>query len=173
MSLRLKARDARAMAEVYDRYGRLVYAVIRRHVRSHEITEDLVQETFLKLWTSVDTFDGERALGPWLLAMARNRAIDYLRSMDCRVTHSQVELDPAGQAFAVTSCFEGEVLSRDQLRYVRTAMAHLKPHHRRVLEMAFGQGLTHAEIAGRIREPLGTVKTWVRAALKVLREQTA
>jgi RNA polymerase sigma-70 factor (ECF subfamily) len=173
LALRLKARDARAMAEVYDRYGRLVYAVIRRQVRRHEITEDLVQETFLKLWTGMDAFDGERALGPWLMALARNRAIDYLRSMDHRITHGQVELDPAGQAFAVTACFEGDVVQRDQLRSIREAMTRLRPQHRRVLEMAFGEGLTHAEIAGLIREPLGTVKTWVRTALKVLREQTA
>src|ERR1700722_724604 len=75
---RLQRRDPRALAELYDRYGRLVYALIFRVVRDTGIAEDLVQETFLRVWNRVQGFEAEKgAVGPWLLAVARNRAIDY------------------------------------------------------------------------------------------------
>ena len=78
---RLHRRDAQALAELYDRYGRLVYSLIVRMVRDGGIAEDLVQETFLRVWNRVQGFDAQKgSIGPWLLAVARNRAIDYLRS---------------------------------------------------------------------------------------------
>src|SRR6202163_4688397 len=81
LAARLKKRDPKAMAELYDRYGRLAYTLILRIVRDTGIAEDLVQETFLRVWNRVQGFDAEKgSIGPWLLAVARNRAIDYLRS---------------------------------------------------------------------------------------------
>src|SRR5271154_1180625 len=78
---RLKRRDPQALAELYDRYGRLAYALVLRVVRDKAIAEDLVQETFLRVWNRVQSIDSEKgAIAPWLLAIARNRAIDYLRS---------------------------------------------------------------------------------------------
>ena len=90
---RLKRRDPQAMADLYDRYGRVAHSLILRIVHDAEIAEDLVQETFLRVWTRVQAFDSERgALGPWLLAVARNRAIDYIRSADGRMARSSYEL---------------------------------------------------------------------------------
>src|ERR1700756_4716057 len=78
---RMRGRDPLALAELYDRYGRVVYALILRVVRDTGIAEDLVQETFLRVWNRVHGFDAQKgSIGPWLLAIARNRAIDYLRS---------------------------------------------------------------------------------------------
>src|SRR5215510_12525344 len=78
---RLQKRDPQALGDLYDRYGRLTYALILRIVRDAGTAEDLVQETFLRVWNRVQGFNAERgAIGPWLLAVARNRAIDYLRS---------------------------------------------------------------------------------------------
>src|SRR2546426_820173 len=78
--VRLKARDQRALAELYDRYGGMVFRLILRMVRDKSIAEDLVQETFLRVWNRAAGFDSDRgAIGPWLLAVARNRATDYLR----------------------------------------------------------------------------------------------
>jgi len=77
---RLQKRDPEALAELYDRYGRVVYGLILRMVQDRGIAEDLVQETFLRVWNRAGGFDSDRgAVGPWLLAVARNRAIDYLR----------------------------------------------------------------------------------------------
>ena len=89
LAARLKRRDPQALADLYDRYGRLAYSLILRIVRDAALAEDLVQETFLRVWNRAQAFDEERgALGPWLLAVARNRAIDYLRSSDGRMARS-------------------------------------------------------------------------------------
>src|ERR1700755_1709834 len=78
---RMQRRDPHALAELYDRYGRITYSLILRVVRDTGIAEDLVQETFLRVWNRVHGFDAQKgSIGPWLLAVARNRAIDYLRA---------------------------------------------------------------------------------------------
>ncbi len=75
--VRLKRRDPQALAELYDRYGRAAYSLVLRVVRDQAIAEDVVQETFLRVWNRVHSIDSEKgAIGPWLLAVARNRAID-------------------------------------------------------------------------------------------------
>src|SRR5579872_6947237 len=91
---RLKLRDPHAMADLYDRYGRVAYSLIYRVVRNTGVAEDLVQETFLRVWNRVQSFDDQRgALGPWILTVARNQAIDYLRSSAGRLTAGSLELD--------------------------------------------------------------------------------
>src|SRR5208283_5768722 len=83
--VRLQRRDPQALAELYDRYGQVVFRMILRMVRDNGVAEDLVQETFLRVWNRIGGFDSDRgAVGPWLLAVARNRAIDYLRSQEHR-----------------------------------------------------------------------------------------
>src|SRR5580658_10878030 len=77
----LQRKDPAAMAGLYDRFGRVAYSVILSIVRDGGVAEDLVQETFLRVWNRAKTFDGQQgALGPWLLTIARNRAIDHVRS---------------------------------------------------------------------------------------------
>ena len=94
LARRLKNRDPHAMSDLYDRYGRLAYSLIFRVVRDTGVAEDLVQETFLRVWNRVQSFDQERgALGPWILTVARNRAIDYLRSVDGRMSAGSLDLD--------------------------------------------------------------------------------
>src|ERR1043165_8278819 len=89
----MQRHDAEALAELYDRYGRLVYSVILRAVHDVGIAEDLVQETFMRVWNRGQCLDGGKgSIGPWLLAIARNRAIDYLRSVRNR-ERSTVEFD--------------------------------------------------------------------------------
>ena len=168
---RLKRREPQAVAELYDRYGRIAYAVILRIVRDAGAAEDLVQETFLRVWTRVPTFDHERgALGPWVMAVARNRAIDYLRSVAGRFSQSAFELEVTEHPSLFTDV-ERDILSSDRARRVRHAVEKLNPNHRMVIELAYFEGLSQSEMAERMKQPLGTVKTWVRSALKVLREE--
>src|SRR5258706_9847549 len=83
LASRLKNRDPRAMSDLYDRYGRLAYFLIYRIVANESAAEDMVQETFLRVWNSIHNFDEKRGpLGRWVLSVARNRAIDYLRSWE-------------------------------------------------------------------------------------------
>ena len=167
---RLKRREPQAMADLYDRYGRLAYSLILRIVRDAQMAEDLVQETFLRVWSRVQAFDSQRgALGPWLLAVARNRAIDYLRSVDGRMARSSYELVEMENP-ALFANLETQMMVSDLAGRVREAMSKLNSSQRSVIELAYFDGLSQTEIAERLGQPLGTVKTWVRTALKNLRE---
>ena len=171
MVRRLQARDPNAMADLYDRYGRPVYALILRTVRNAAAAEDLVQETFLRVWNRVQAFDPEKgSLGPWVLAVARNRAIDYLRSVDGRMAQSVFDLERMEQPSQFTD-FENEILNVDRVRALKEAFGRLTPNQRIVLELAYYEGLSQTEMAARMKQPLGTVKTWVRTALRTLREE--
>ena len=167
---RLKRREPSVMGELYDRYGKLAFSLIYRIVRDIGVAEDLVQETFLRVWNRSQGFDAERgALGPWLLAVARNRAIDYVRSSSGKMSRGTLELEAAEHP-AVFVNFEAEVLSQDRARRVRGALGRLNEHQRHVIELAYFEGLSQSEMAERMGQPLGTVKTWVRTALKNLRD---
>jgi RNA polymerase sigma-70 factor (ECF subfamily) len=167
---RLQKRDPQALGELYDRYGRTAYALILRIVRDAATAEDLVQETFLRIWNRVQGFDGDRgALGGWLLAVARNRAIDYLRSKSGRMRDA-LELNE-NEHPSLYADLEQDVLNSDRAQRLRKALEKLNPNQRKVIELAYFEGLSQTEMAERTGQPLGTVKTWVRTALKLLREE--
>jgi len=168
---RLKRREPQAMADLYDRYGRLAYSLILRIVRDAEMAEDLVQETFIRVWSRAQAFDSERgALGPWLLAVARNRAIDYLRSVDGRMARSSYELVEMENP-ALFANLESQVMVSELAERVRGVMSKLNSSQRSVIELAYFEGLSQTEMAEKLGQPLGTIKTWVRTALKNLREE--
>jgi RNA polymerase sigma-70 factor (ECF subfamily) len=169
---RMQRRDPQALAELYDRYGRVVYSLILRVVRDTGIAEDLVQEAFLRVWNRVNGFDAQKgSIGPWLMAVARNRAIDYLRSAGGRERNAleYEETDHPG----LYCDMEKDLLASDKARRVKSAIDKLPPNHRQVIELAYFEGLSQTEMAERIGQPLGTVKTWVRTALKNLRDELA
>jgi RNA polymerase sigma-70 factor (ECF subfamily) len=168
---RLKRREPQAMADLYDRYGNLAYSLIFRIVRDAEMAEDLVQETFIRIWSRAQAFDSQRgALGAWLLAVARNRAIDYIRSVDGRMARSSYELVELENP-ALFANVESQIASSEQAQRVREALEKLNPNQRTVIELAYFEGLSQSEMAEKMGQPLGTIKTWVRTALKNLREQ--
>src|SRR5258708_33239460 len=118
---RLQRRDPQALAELYDRYGRIAFSLVLRAVRDAGIAEDLVQETFLRVWNRVQGFDPQKgSIGPWLLAVARNRAIDYLRSAGGRERNA-VELDDTDHP-ALYSDMERDLLMADKTRRVEVAI---------------------------------------------------
>ena len=167
----LRRRDPDALAKLYDRYGRSVYALVYRVVRDQGIAEDLVQETFLRVWNRSSHFDAVKgSLVTWILTIARNQAIDYLRSVDARMARGQTELD-ALEHPALFVDMEQDLLNSDRVRRVREAFGRLSPNQRLVLEMAYFEGLSQSEMALRTKQPLGTIKTWVRAALQILRDE--
>jgi RNA polymerase sigma-70 factor (ECF subfamily) len=166
---RMQRRDPQALAELYDRYGRVTYSLILRVVRDGGIAEDLVQETFLRVWNRVHGFDAQKgSIGPWLLAVARNRAIDYLRSAGGRERNA-VEFEETDRPALYTD-MEKDILSADNARRIKSAVEKLTPNQRQVIELAYFEGLSQTEMAERMGQPLGTVKTWVRSALKTLRD---
>lgn len=169
---RLKRREGSAMGELYDRYGKLVYSVIFRIVREQTTAEDLTQEAFLRVWNRVQFFDEEKgALGPWILAVARNRAIDHLRSAAGRMSGKATDLDGPLEHPEVFVNLERDIINSDHARVLRAAMEKLSAKQREVIEMAYYEGLSQSEMAERMNQPLGTVKSWVRTALKILRSE--
>jgi RNA polymerase sigma-70 factor (ECF subfamily) len=171
LARRLRSRDPHVMSALYDRYGRTAYSLIYRVVRDASVAEDLVQETFLRVWNRAQSFDQERgALGPWILTVARNRAIDHLRSVDGRMAANAMDLDRLENP-RLFSNFEDTALTLDRARRLKEAFVKLTPAQREVIELAYYEGLSQTEMATRLKQPLGTVKTWVRTALKVLRDQ--
>ncbi len=168
--LRLQKRDPQALADLYDRYGKLVYGLILRVVRDSATAEDLVQETFLRVWNRAGTLDAERgAAGPWLLAIARNRAIDYLRSHGRRLQNT-VDLSETEHATLFAN-LPKEAAQLDIAQHVKRALGRLNQNERETIELAYFEGMSQTEIAAHLGQPLGTVKTWMRRALQQMREQ--
>jgi RNA polymerase sigma-70 factor (ECF subfamily) len=168
---RLQRRETQAMADLYDRFGRLVYSVIYSIVHDAAVAEDLLQETFIRIWNRASGFDAARgALGPWLLTVARNRAIDHIRSAGARNVKNTLELEEREHQSQQIDV-EIDLQNQDQAKAIRAAMAKLTENQRRVIELAYYEGLSQTEMAEKLGEPLGTVKTWARSALKKLREE--
>ena len=168
---RLKRRDQRAVGDLYDRYGRLAYSLIYRIVKDNGIAEDLTQETFLRVWNRAAAFDTERgSLGAWVMTVARNRAIDYIRSVQGRMRDNVYELDASDNPVLFTT-IEHSIINSDRARRLKQEFEALNPNQRMVIEMAYYEGLSQTEMADRIKQPLGTIKTWCRTALLKLREE--
>jgi RNA polymerase sigma-70 factor (ECF subfamily) len=171
---RIAARDEAALAELYDRHSRLAYTLIMRILRSPSEAEDVLQETFVRVWSRADTYD--RALGSpatWLTRIARNRAIDRLRARRGNVAvepevHAG-DAEPRSWEPATSETPETLLDGHTTAGAVRTALAGLTPAQRALIEGAFFEGYTHAELATRFGVPLGTVKTRIRTGLAALR----
>ncbi len=167
---RLRRRDPDAMSDLYDRYSRIVYSVILRVVRNAAVAEELSQETFLRAWNRSGDFDATRGkIGPWLLTIARNRAIDYLRSTAGQQQATTFELVSSERVTLFVDT-EERMVDQEQARRIRAAFSQLKKNQREVLELAYFEGLSQSEMAEKLGQPLGTIKTWVRTALTSLRE---
>jgi RNA polymerase sigma-70 factor (ECF subfamily) len=167
---RLQKRDPEALGEVYDRYGRVAYAVILRIVRDQALAEDLLQESLLRVWNRVSVFDAARgSLGPWLLTIARNQALDYKRSVEGRIW-SGVDAS-APEHPTLFQGVDDDLLAAERVQQIRAAIARLNENHRTVIELAYFEGLSQTQIAERLAQPLGTVKSWIRAALRLIREE--
>lgn len=168
---RLKAHEPQAMSDLYDRYARVAYSLIVRIVRNAAVAEDLVQETFLRVWHRVHSFDADKgALGAWLLTVARNRAIDHLRSVDGRMEVNAISLTNLEKP-AWFASLDPRALGMDRIRRLQGAFEKLTPHQREVIELAYYEGMSQTEMAARLSQPLGTIKTWTRSALKILRDE--
>ena len=154
--------DEQAIAALFDRYSRLVYSIALRILRDASAAEDVMQEIFLRIWRDPTTFITTRGtLGGWLAVIARNRSIDVLRRRHPTGTLEDIQLKSQSDVYS-------EVEKYLLLERIRLVVAQLPPEQRSVLEMAFFDGCTHAEIAEHTGQPLGTIKTRVRSALQKL-----
>ncbi len=160
--------DGDAFARFYDRHAALVFSFAARLVRARPEAEDLLQEVFLQVWRQADSYRGERGSPEaWLLTMTRSRGIDKLRSIRRR-SEKMLAVDEVQEGLRDGIVPSGGAQSEAKLA-VSGALAELPDAQRRVLELAYFDGLTQTEIAARLGEPLGTVKTRIRAGLERLR----
>lgn len=154
-----------ALARLYERYARFVYSLAVRVTEESAAAEEVTQDVFLQFWRRASSFDPARGdLLGWLVTITRNRAIDYRRSRQQRLTTDSVALEEARDWATAPITASLETADR-----VRKQLAALPEQQRRVIELAYYQGLTQTEIARALNQPLGTVKTWTRSALTALR----
>jgi RNA polymerase sigma-70 factor (ECF subfamily) len=169
---RIAAGDHAAIGELYDRYSAVMFGVIMRILRSRSDAEEVLQEVFMRVWSRAEMYDDRLgAPAPWLVRIARNRAIDRLRA-----TRSVAVLDEAdardGQPGTDASAMptpEVLAVTSQTSQTVRSALAVLPPEQRTLIEAAFYEGYTHSELADRFGLPLGTVKTRIRTGMRTLR----
>ena len=167
---RVLQRDMSAFEELYDRHSRLVYTLILRIVQQATTAEEVVQDIFLQLWRNASRYDGSRGpFLPWLLALARNRALDQLRLKGERQRRREEQTEHLPHATAIPD-FEGALDQKRRAIRVREVMGSLNPLQKRAIELAYFEGLTHSEIASVLNEPLGTVKSWIRNGLLKLKQ---
>jgi RNA polymerase sigma-70 factor (ECF subfamily) len=167
---RLRNRDPEGLAAAYDRYGPIAYSLFLRIVRDQSAAEDLVQELFIRLWNRSREFDPNRGtLGIWILTIARNMAIDHVRSAKVRFAMRLRPIEHIDHLAMAANTSQPESLL-DRSRTVSAAFSNLTSNEKRVLELAYFEGFSQTEIADRLKEPLGTVKSWTRSALGRMRK---
>jgi RNA polymerase sigma-70 factor (ECF subfamily) len=162
---RMSVRDQTALGELYDRHSRLLFGLILRIVQQRGEAEDVLQEVFVQAWTHADRYNP--VLGSpvgWLIGIARNRAVDRVRSNAVR-TRAEERATPAPPVETPEAHTSFSELQRD----IRYALSSLPADQRELIEQAYFEGLTQSELAARFRIPLGTVKTRVRSGLLGLR----
>ena len=174
---RIVTGDEAALAELYDRHSRLAYTLIMRILGSPSDAEEVLQETFVRVWSRADTYDAvQGSPATWLTRIARNRAIDRLRA---RRVRGNVDAELARTNAAASISWEPVTLDtpetvlegRTTAGVVRMALASLTKEQRALIEAAFFEGYTHSELATRFGVPLGTVKTRIRTGLATMRDR--
>jgi RNA polymerase sigma-70 factor (ECF subfamily) len=173
---RIAARDTAALTELYDRHSRLIFGLILRVVRDRGEAEDLLQETFVRVWTRAATYDA--MVGgplPWIVRVARNCAIDRVRARRVRADIDAPVMDVAAVEATTAATDiespEATILIAERSQTLSNALAGLPADQQQLIEAAFFEGYTHSELAQRFKLPLGTVKTRIRAGMIAMRKR--
>jgi RNA polymerase sigma-70 factor, ECF subfamily len=164
----VRLRDEQALGQLYDRYGGLVFTLALRVVGDRDLAEEVMQDVFLRCWNGLNQFDATRGTVPaWLFGITRHRAIDVLRGRQHQaLLRERDALPEAGAAEPSSPESAEEVVNRAT---VNQALHELAAPQRAAIELAFYGGLTQAEVATRLGEPLGTIKTRIRDGMRRLR----
>jgi RNA polymerase sigma-70 factor (ECF subfamily) len=167
---RIARGDAVALGELYDRYGRTVFGVLYRVLGTPEPAEEVAQDAFHAVWRRAATYQADRgSVRTWLLAIARNSAIDWRRTKGKRIER-EAAIDEAAELVEEIRV-DDRVIASLRAERVRAAVASLPDEQRLALSLAFWSGLSQTEIAARTGVPLGTVKSRVRLGMTKLRDR--
>ncbi len=162
----LKARNCRGFSLLYQLYGPNLYGIALRIVRSPAVAEDVLQETMVKVWRKIDSYDPAKgSLFTWLLNIVRNTALDQLRADQALLSSAHVELEEyvSSGGRQVSSEVFTDHIGLDEV------LISLTQEHQRIIDYLYFRGHTQAEAAKALNMPLGTVKTKLRMALSQLR----
>jgi len=167
---RLLQKDVTAFEQLYDRHSRAVYGLVLRILQQAGTAEEVVQDVFLQLWRNAAQYDSSRGpLVPWLFTLARNRALDTLRLKSERQRRREDQTEEFPSVVSAPE-YEKQLDEKRRAEKVRALMASLNPQQKKAIELAYFEGLSHSEIATSLKEPLGTVKSWIRNGLLRLKE---
>jgi len=165
-------QDEAALAQLYDRYGRVAYGLALRIVRDQALAEDAVQEAFLTVWRRAGSFRPERAKpSTWILTLVHRRAVDVVRREERRRAQPLLEGQEEPDERALPA--DEEIALTDRRRLVQEALRQLPDEQREALELAYYGGLTQSELAERLSVPLGTIKSRMFTGLRRLRDLLA
>lgn len=163
----LKQKDMKAFEALYDNYSAALFGVVSRIVNSEELAQDILQESFIKIWKSIEGYDPSKGrLFTWMLNIARNTAIDTVRSKQYRQEGQIRSIEDSVYSVNKQSKINTPV---DHIG-VKEALPQLSEEHRLVLDMLYFGGYTQEEAAKELNLPLGTLKTRARAAIRHLRD---
>lgn len=160
--------DEQSLASLYDRYRLILFSLILRILHSRPEAEDVLQDVFIQVWKRAADYDQSRGRAfTWLATLARSRAIDRLRALASRQRTADESIEGATDSVSDAAA---DTFKSEQREVVRDALEALPPEQRQTLVLAYFEGLTQTEIAGRLGAPLGTVKTRMRSGMIKLRE---
>jgi RNA polymerase sigma-70 factor (ECF subfamily) len=168
----LALRDVGAFETLYDRHGTLIYSMAKRVVGDEHVAEDITQEVFLRVWRQPERYVAEKGgFVTWLLSVTRNRAVDLLRTRQRRRRLEATSLEQQERELPCDGVPDPALSAElaDQRRTVLAALATLSQEQRQVIDLAYFGGLTQREVAHRLGQPLGTVKTRIRLGMQKLR----
>jgi RNA polymerase sigma-70 factor (ECF subfamily) len=166
----LLRRDVGAFEQLYERHSRIVYSLVLRILRQGATAEEVVQDVFLQLWRNSSQYDLSRPFVPWLLTLARNRALDQLRLKSERQRRREEQTEEFPQIGSAPPEYERALDEKRRAERVRSLIGSLPASQKKAIELAYFEGLSHSEIAASLKEPLGTVKSWIRSGLMRLKE---
>ena len=163
----LRNREKAGAEALYDMYSSSLYGIIFRIVQHEEIAEDLLQDTFVRIWNSFSSYDESKGrLFTWMVNIARNISIDKTRSKDFRNSSKTEDIENNVLSLEMQS---GNTLNPETMA-LKELVAKLKPEQKIVLDLVYFRGFTHAEVSEELEIPLGTVKTRLRNGIISLRK---
>ncbi|WP_322512747.1 RNA polymerase sigma factor [Chloroflexus sp.] len=162
--------DSAALAQLYDRHARVVYGLALRMLGAAEPAEEVVQETFWRIWKRAATFQANSAFLPWMFGIARNLCIDELRRRQVRPIATGNHEDLLAALPDQQQNVEQSTIEIERRRLITNALADLPADQREVIELAYFSGLSQREIADHLQSPLGTIKTRIRLGLQKLKQ---
>ncbi len=158
---RLSQKDKKALYLLYDKYSGALYGVILRMCRNQVLAEDLLQETFVKIWQKIDTYDASKGkFYTWAYRIAKNVTLNSLRKPDLLIQNEELRVD------TTKTILEPE----PDFTELNGAISRLEPHHQEAISLVYFRGYTHREAYEEMGVPLGTFKSFIRQALQLLRE---